>query len=245
MVALNKTIAIIQARMGSTRLPNKILMPIAGKAIIQHVVDRCIAANCFEKVIVAIPDTTANDKLADYLKEHNIDYFRSSEDDVLKRYYDTALHYDGAKYNIARVTSDNPCLPPQQMRKLVARFIELGNVDLIDNSACPVGTGIEVLTFKALEEAMQNATLDIEREHVTPYIRTHEEYNKASLKNEPDLSHLRLTIDTPEDFALVEHIFNGLYPKNNMFEIAEIVEFLDANPELAQINAHIQQVKVC
>lgn len=161
------TLCIVQARLTSSRLPEKVLMELGGTglSILEHVNIRLGEASKIDKVVFAIPDTPLNDKLADFLKKKNIEYYRGSENDVLGRFYHCAEKYDPKL--IVRATCDNPCVD----WNLADAMIEsLGNADYIYCEETPLGTSVEIFTNDAMVEAYHQAKSPEEREHVCPYI---------------------------------------------------------------------------
>lgn len=197
--------AIIQARMGSTRLPRKVMMDICGKPLLWHVIDN--AKRSVKTVIVATPDKM----LADYAKTQGVLSFIGSENDVLDRYFQAAVYYKLGY--IIRITSDNPMVDPDMVRKLI-KFYFKGNYDWAANCRLkvtyPVGNDAEIFSFKVLERAWAESMNNWEAEAVTPYIYNHPELFKLGvMENEKDESHLSWTVDTMEDLENVRKIMGG------------------------------------
>lgn len=230
---------IIQARMGATRLPGKVLLDLRGKKVLEHVVSRCKKAKV-DEVIVATTTNKIDNAIFDFCKEKNIKCFRGSEDDVLDRYYQCAKEY-GLKY-VLRVTSDCPLIDWNIINKLIDKYFKN---DLaycrVDTDTFPRGFDCEVFSFKDLEMAFRNATKNDEREHVTIYIRKNpQNFRSGLLISEEDLSYMRLTLDTKEDYKLLKEVFKNI--RNLNFE--NIVSYLKKNRELLKINQNIKQKKV-
>lgn len=195
--------AIIQARMGSTRLPGKVMMDICGKPLLWHVIDN--AKRSVDTVIVATPD----DNIARYAREEGVLSFIGDEHDVLDRYHQTALYYQ--LDHIIRITSDNPMVDPEMVRKLIKFYFD-GGYDWASNCRLevtyPVGNDAEIFSIYALEEAWLE-TIEL-RENVTSYIYNHPEIFKLGvMKNEIDQSHLRWTVDTIEDLKNIRKIIQS------------------------------------
>lgn len=242
-----KTVAIIQARMGSTRLPGKVLRPLCGKTILAHVIDRVRVSQEIDEIVVATTDRPADDALAALVPTLGVTLFRGSEDDVLSRYYFAAL---AAKADtIIRVTSDCPLFDGDVLRAMLGEFAARRQrsepLDYLSNTLTrtyPRGLDAEIFDFAALERTQREATQPFEREHVTPYIYGHPE--RFALRNHagtPDLSHQRWTLDTDEDWRLIEAIYTALYRPDRLFATEDILNLLDRQPALVALNAHIVQ----
>ena len=243
----NKTIAIIQARLTSTRFPQKILEKINNLTLIEFLVKRVKASKKVDQVIVAIPNNKENRILKKYLK--NVDFFLGSEEDVLDRYFHCAkeLKLDV----IIRITSDCPLIDPEIIDKCVKKF-ENENFDYLSNvhkkingnwiyDPCgfPSGFAVEVFTFNALENAWKNAKKLSDREHVTQYILDNpKKFKIAGLENQENFSDLRLTLDYQVDFDLIKIIIEK-FPINEIFTLKKLVSFFKNYPELKEINANI------
>jgi len=203
---------ITQARMSSTRLPGKIFKEIKGKKLLEIHIERLKKAKLVDKILVATTDNPSDNVVSEWAEENNIAVYRGSESDVLDRFYHAALPYS-PKW-VVRVTSDCPLLDP----KLVDSVINLArssNVDYASNimiEQFPDGQDVEVFTFDALQTAWQSAKLPSEREHVTPFIRNNlndlgQKIFKAINYDAPgDFSNIRMTVDEPADFELIQQI---------------------------------------
>lgn len=211
-----KIIVITQARSGSTRLPKKVLMKIQGKTLLQIHIDRIKKAKLVDAIFIATTSKDDDDVIADLAKQLNVNYYRGSENDVLDRFYQTAK--DIKPDLIVRLTSDCPLIDP----KLLDEVIEQAKKQVIDYYAntfeqnYPDGQDIEVFKFSALEKAWQEATLASDREHVTPYIRNNSTYVGGKLfisdthHIKENYNKVRLTVDEPQDFQVIEHIIKDL-----------------------------------
>lgn len=238
---------IIQARIGSTRLPAKVMKKIQGKTVLEHVIERVKQSKLIDEIIVA---TTLNEK--DSLIENEslrcgVKVFRGSEDDVLARYYYAAKKYD--LNVVVRITSDCPLIDPIVIDNIIELYLR-NKFDIISNASgnqldrtFPRGLDTEVFSFDILESAHNNAQQKYQREHVTPYI-----YENAKqvfyFKNIVDYSKYRWTLDTEEDFILISEIYKRFYKDKHDFYLSDIINFFDSEPNLININAHIEQKKI-
>ena len=193
----NKTIAIIQARLTSTRFPKKILQKINGLTLIEYLIKRVKASKMIDEVIVAIPNNAKNQILKKYLKD--INFFMGSENDVLDRYYKAAKKFKAT--TVIRICGDCPFTDPKIIDQLLLLFSNK-KYDYVSNTIKPTfpdGLDAEVFSFKVLEKTWKNANLEKDREHVTPYIIRNKKFKKYNHKFKKDLSSLRLTIDETID----------------------------------------------
>ena len=240
-----KATAIIQARIGSTRLPKKIFLPLSGKPILWHVYQRVKKSKLIDNVIIATTDLPEDDLVEMFCIENKINYFRGSSDDVLSRYYFTAKSFQSDI--IVRITSDCPLIDSNVIDEIIKLFIS-ENADYASNvleRTFPRGYDTEVFSFSVLEKTFFEAKEKFEREHVTPFIYNHPEIFKlVSYKINKDYSSLRLTIDTQEDYNLIKIIYDSLFDSNNFFNLNDVINFLNNNPELIKINQHIEQKKL-
>lgn len=242
-----RTCVILQARITSTRLAAKVLMEICNKPIIYLVIERLKHCKRIDDIILAIPDTKQNDVLEEYAVKTGCHYSRGSETDVLSRYFQTAKQFNVA--DIIRVTADCPLIDPV----LVDFMIEYYLAEKVDYAAIdvdkyyPRGLDAEIFNFETLKKVDTEAHQSYEREHVTPYIYKHPELFKIKfLEAEKKLTRpeIRLTIDTQEDFNLVNEIFKNLYSEDKIFLTEDVIDFLDSHPELLLINKDITQKKL-
>jgi spore coat polysaccharide biosynthesis protein SpsF len=230
--------------MGSTRLPNKVLMDLAGQPALARVVERARRAARLDAVVVATTTQPADDVIVQFCTEHGYTCFRGSEDDVLDRYYQAARQY-GADV-VVRITSDCPLIEPQVIDQALQEFFE-HQTDYASNGMSahtfPRGLDVEAMTFATLERAWHEDTNPAWREHVTPYIYRHPElFRLHSITNPVDLSHMRWTVDTPEDLAFVRCIYDHF--GNDAFSWQDVLALLEQHPEWLEINRHIEQKQV-
>lgn len=237
-----QVLAIIQARMGSTRLPGKMLLPIAdNKGALELMLERVRRARQLQEIIVAITTSPRDDRLEDLCKRLGCEYFRGNEVDVLDRYYRASLAF-GPPEVIVRLTGDCPLHDPVIIDKLVGCFLdsEVDYVSNVDPPTFPDGLDTEVFSFSVLERVWKEACLKSEREHVTSYIRKHTNTFKViNVECEKGLSGHRWTLDEKEDYEFISRIYNNLYKKTPAFGMKEVLGLLAKHPELEEINKHI------
>lgn len=244
-----KVVCLVQARVGSTRLPGKILKEICGKTILHHEIDRLKKCKEIDEIVIATTDKEDDDKIVNEAKKLSVKYFRGSENDVLSRFYYSAKENNADI--IVRVTSDCPCIDFEILDKMLIYFKDKykeKQVDYLSNTikrTYPRGYDIEIFTFSALEKSYINAKKEYEREHVTPYIydKTNN-FLKLSFENTEDYSKYRVTLDTIEDFIVIKNIFENLYYKNPYFKLNDVVQYLNNNLHIVDINKHIEQKKL-
>ncbi|MBD1381923.1 cytidylyltransferase domain-containing protein [Metabacillus arenae] len=235
-------LAILQARVSSTRLPGKVLKPILGSPMLLKQIERIKRSKKIDKFIVATSKEALDNDIEQLCKENNITCFRGNLMNVLDRFYKAAVNYIPA--NIVRLTGDCPLIDPELIDKVIA-FHNKGNYDYTSNTIEPTypdGLDVEIFRFYCLEHAWREAVLPSHREHVTPFI--YEQPNRfriGSYKNHKDLSQLRWTVDEERDFELVTKIYEALYPSNPNFTSEEILTFLDENPNLKNLNKDIKR----
>jgi spore coat polysaccharide biosynthesis protein SpsF len=237
-----KTLIIVQARMTSTRLPGKVLQPLAGEPMLTRLVDRLRRVKHADGLVIATTTNATDDPIAALCAEQGVPCHRGSEHDVLSRYADAAgLH--GAEV-VVRITSDCPLIDPALIDQVIAVYEE-GDSDYVSNMlppTWPYGMAVEVFSAAALAQAHAEATQAAEREHVTPFLYWHpERYRLRNVASPVDLSHHRWTVDTPEDYALVSRLFDHLMPTQPNFTQADVLALLDQHPDWIAINQHIQQ----
>ena len=241
-----KMVAIIQARMGSTRLPGKILKKVQGKTLLEIQLERLRHSTLIQQVVVATTTLAKDDPVVDLCKQLNIDFYRGSEEDVLSRYYEAAVKF---KANvIVRLTSDCPLIDPSIVDEVINIYFSKIDIDYVSNTlerTYPRGLDVEIFSFKALQQAYLEAVLQSDREHVTPFLYSNPKlFVIESVKCKQDYSNFRWTVDTPEDFEMIKRIINELYRDNELFYMQDIVQMLATNPEWSKINAHIEQKKL-
>lgn len=243
-----KVVCIIQARVGSTRLPGKVLKNICNKTILEHDIDRLKRVKNINKIVIATTTLEKDNVLVEELERLDVTYYRGSEENVLSRYYYAAKENNADI--VVRVTSDCPLIDSEVTEKIIQYYLDnTVKYDYVSNTidrTYPRGLDTEVFSFKALEKAFNEAISERDREHVTPYIWSNSKLFKlAQYKNEVDYSELRWTLDTVEDFELINRIYTILYcEKNNNFNMNDILELYKEYPELNTINNIIEQKKI-
>jgi len=237
---MTRVIAIIQARLGSTRLPGKVLLDVCGKTVLERVVERTRYTKNIDSVVVTMPNGERDDLLAQFCEEHKIHFLRGREEDLLDQYYQAAKTLNAEV--IVRITADCPLIDPQIIDQTINEYFAR-NCDYIStgrlSSTFPDGLDTEVFSFATLEEAWKKATLQSEREHVTPYIWNHPELFKVeTVNNDIDLSLLRWTVDEQRDLDFVRRVYQEFNTKE-IFYMKDIIRFLEENPEIGMINNDI------
>jgi spore coat polysaccharide biosynthesis protein SpsF len=239
-----RTVAIIQARMGSTRLPGKILNELASRPVLHHVIHRVIGSKSFDEVVVATTDRNIDDIVEVQAGVAGATVVRGDEDDVLSR-FGLAAEQSNADV-IMRITADCPLIEPHVLARMVERYRK-GGVDLVSNClrrTFPRGLDAELFSRKALDIMLHEAHSVAQREHVTPFLYSNpDRFRIVSHEHHEDLSNYRLTLDTPEDLELLERIFSASVDPYAI-ELREVIALLRANPDWPQINAHIEQKKI-
>lgn len=230
-------LAILQARVSSTRLPGKVLKHILGREMLLRQIERILRSKAIDHVLVATSTAPSDDPIEQLCANNYISCYRGSLVDVLDRYYQAAKIYN-TDY-LVRLTGDCPLCDPALIDQVIAYHIS-GDFDYTSNTietTFPDGLDVEIFSLSCLEEAWVKSALPSEREHVTPYIyNMPKRFKIGSFKNDVDLSYLRWTVDEPEDFMLVTKIYEALYPCNNSFAVKDILLFLNNNPELKTFN---------
>ena len=233
--------AIIQARMGSSRLPNKVLMDIHGKPSLKFMIDRVAKSKYIEKIIIATTRDERDKVIVDFCIKNNILFYCGSENDVLDRYYQASKSNDIK--TIVRLTSDCPLIDPDQIDKTIDLYFDkavnyAANAVPPEVKKYPDGSDVEVFSFKDLTRAWIE-TKDIkDREHVTFYFwKRNKNFTTAMLDNKYDWGKYRITVDYKEDIDLVREIVRKLKDQNKFGTTKEIIEILESNPELLKINS--------
>ncbi|MBA2132303.1 cytidylyltransferase domain-containing protein [Capillibacterium thermochitinicola] len=242
-----KKVIIVQARMGSTRLPGKVLREVLGKPLLEYQLERLARVRSSDMVVVATTDKEQDKPIVDLCRRLGVLFFRGPEEDVLARYYLAAREF-GAEI-VARITADCPIIDPAVVDQVFRFYLDhAGEYDYVSNArrrTYPRGMDTEVFSFHALEEAYREARREAEREHVTIFIYEHpERYRLGGVEYHQDYSRYRWTVDTEEDFQLIEKIITALYPKNPEFTLEDCLQLLAKYPEWEEINAHIKQKPV-
>ena len=246
---------IVEARMTSSRLPGKVLMPAAGKPLLQHMIDRLKKIECIDNIIIATTKNPNDDQIEYLSNKNKVRCFRGSENDVLGRVYQAA-----EKFNtdiIVEITGDNPLIDRGISTEVIQFFIKnQESYDYVSNDAfchsdlfnqtCLLGFNTKVFQTSLLKEIELKAKHPIDREHVINYIfNKNENFKIFNFENDKifNRSDIRLTLDYPEDYIVIKNIFDALYRKKNYFSAKDIITYLDSNPKIKDINANCIQQK--
>lgn len=236
-----KVVAIVQARMGSTRLPGKVLMDLGGETALGRVVRRLRRATLVDKIVVATSNSAADDAIIRECERSDVVSFRGSENDVLDRFYHASRAC--AAEAVVRITSDCPLIDPELVDETIRVFQDRDG-DYASNifpRSYPRGLDAEVFSTTALGVAWREAHEPYQREHVTPYFYVHpQRFRLISLRGQIDYSHYRWTLDTAEDLDLLRTIYAHLGDRDD-FSWHEVIELMKCEPELAELTSHVVQ----
>ncbi|MGO4374511.1 NTP transferase domain-containing protein [Paenibacillus sp. MCAF20] len=240
-----RTVAIVQARLGSTRLPSKVLMPLMDKTVLEHVVDRLRKVPLIDEVVIATTIKPSDDAIITEAERIEAAWYRGSEENVLSRYYEAAKQYNADI--VIRITSDCPVIDPEVTNETIRFFMDR-KVDYASNTierTFPRGLDTEVFTMEGLELAYQEAHSADHFEHVTPYFyQNPSRFKLAYYTGDADYSHYRWTLDTEEDYRHLTEIYNHLYTAGDTFHWSEAIKLMKRYPALVDINKHIEQKKL-
>lgn len=235
-----RILAIIQARLLSTRLPEKTLEYFSGETLLGHIINRLRFSKYIEQIVVATGEKAQNKKILDYCKNSGITCYPGNEDDVLARFYHVMQKYN-TQY-IVRVTADDPLKDPQIIDRAIEHIFADNSLDYVSNTLVPTypeGLDIEVFKSSALELAYNRAKLPSEREHVTPFIWKNDGLFKVlNFMNDEDLSHLRWTVDYPEDLDFIKMIYKQ-FETVPIFYMHDVIEFLKNKSLLGRTSADV------
>lgn len=241
--AESKILIVIQARRGSSRLPGKIMLPLAGKPLLYRMYKRVLSAKVPKEIVIATTTEKEDDEVELLCNEYGMTCFRGHETDLLDRHYKTALSFD-AKH-VAKIPSDCPLICPNVIDRVAEFYFANENrFDYVSNlhpATYPDGQDIEIMPMQILEYVWKVASKDFEREHTTPYIwENPDRFRIGNVEWETGLdfsmSH-RLTIDYPEDYEFIKAVFEQLYFDKNIFTLCDVMMLLDNNPGLLEINS--------
>lgn len=244
---MRKVVAIVQARVGSTRLPKKVLKRILGKPMLWHVINRLKKAKLIDEIVVATTQREEDELIVRLSDESGVKSFAGSEEDVLDRYYQAAKTHKADV--IVRITADCPLIDPHVVDRVVKHFLD-GDFDYVSNTcvepwaACkqtyPDGLDTEVFSFNVLKNAWKEAKMQSEREHVTPYIwKQPDVFKIGRVQYSKDLSHMRWSVDYEKDLRFVREVYRRLYKKGGFFNMEDVLTLLSKYPELMEINSEI------
>ncbi len=237
-----KIVTVIQARTGSSRLPNKILLPLANKPLLYRMFERVAASKMCGTIVIATTTDKSDDVVENLCNKFNMIYYRGHPTDLLDRHYQAALKYNADA--VVKIPSDCPLIDKSVIDKVLNYYLEnLNYFDYVSNlhpATYPDGNDVEIMSFKALSDAWENANRELEREHTTPYLW--ENPDKFRIGNvvwetglDYSMSH-RFTIDYEKDYNFIKQVYDELYSVNPIFTLNDILDLLDRKPEIKKIN---------
>ncbi len=237
-----KVVAIIQARVNSTRLPNKVFMDLKGKVLLEHVVERLKPSKKINEIAIATTVNRADDVIEKFCAQNGIKCIRGSETNVLERYYFSAVELQADL--IVRITADDP-FKDYRIIDEALDFLVRGEYDFVCNNnpaTFPEGLDVEVMRFEALKKSFELAESNFQKEHVTQFIHQNKDKFKIfNIQSDENHSQKRWTIDTREDYEFVSRIYEALYIDNDIFLTQEILNFLKKKPDLELINMDVKR----
>lgn len=233
-------IGIIQARMGSSRLPGKVLMEIDGEPLLKIQLERIKQSKLLDNIVVATTTQDDDNVIAEFVNSSGYKVFRGSELDVLGRYYHCAKQNNAT--TIVRLTADCPLVDPLIIDQVIEKFIHdkvdyCGNTVPPEFSSFPDGSDVEVFSFEALARAYAEVNDPHFREHVTFQFWRNSDYSNSQLSHEENWSKYRYTVDYPEDFIVIQHIIRNIHSRGIAGSTREIIDYLESDPDIKEINA--------
>ena len=234
----NRIVAIIQAHMSSSRLPGKVMKDLCGEPALYRMIERLRNCKYLDEIVVATSYMECDDVLVEACEKWGVSTFRGSNNDVLARFWGTVQAYPADAY--VRLTSDCPAIDPEGLDDLIQFFWDhdYHYVKPVSETHFPGCWSYEVFTAELMKETYENATEGYEREHVTPYMYTKQD-SQCNMPCPFDASKYQVSVDTPEDYAVVKSFFEALYPSNPKFTTIDIAKYLDEHPEVYEINRDI------
>ena len=234
----DKATAILQGRTGSTRLPGKVLLPLAGKPVMQHVYERVLHCQRVDRIIIATSDASQDDTIAELFEGLNVPVFRGSESDPLDRYYKAAMHYQVE--HVVRVMADCPLLDPDIVDGVIETYFEGAYDFCCLTGEFPTGLDMTVYSFSALAQSWREAEKKSEREHIQLYITNNPDQFKIGVfEKYKGLLHHRWVMDHEADYCFMEAVYSALYEPGKLFTTGDILALLEKQPHLAEINGGI------
>ena len=235
-------LALVQARLSSSRLPGKVLKTLSGKPMLIQQISRIRHSKLIDKMLVVTSTDSTDDLLVNELQKNNIEVFRGDLNDVLDRFYQAAKVHNPK--HVVRLTGDCPLADPAVIDLVIEQHIN-SNADYTTNTNPPTfpdGLDVEIMKYSVLCTAWLEAELPSEREHVTPYIRNNPEiFNLRNVLNDIDYSSYRWTVDEPEDFEFVKSVYEALYKDSSYFGMNEVIQLKNDFPKKFEINANIER----
>lgn len=234
-------VTVIQARISSSRLPGKVLLPIIGKPLLLRMIERVKRAGLIGRLVIATSTSSDDDRIEELCRDNNLEFFRGHLTDLLDRHYQVAKKYDADA--VVKIPSDCPLIDPHIIDRVIKAYIDNEEYDYVSNlhpATYPDGNDVEIFSFQALEHAWRDAIKDFEREHTTPFLWEHKDsFTIGNVEWETGLdlsSTLRFTIDYEEDYHFILKVFEELYPVNPDFGLNDILKLIEKNPEIVEIN---------
>jgi len=238
---------ILQARMSSSRLPGKVLMNLVDKPVLYHLINRLLRVYDQDRIVIATSQESSDDPIEGFCKTNGIAVFRGDLNDVTDRFYQAALTFMFKA--IVRITGDNPMIEPRYLKAMTEEYLR-GEYDYIstkDPHFYPCGTTAEIISFEALEKAWKEGKSSEDREHVTWFVRTQPDrfrVNELRIQSEYTGLPIRLALDDPKDFELLEVLFAKLYGDNPLFGLREVGALYYKHPEIFKINQAVKPVEM-
>lgn len=236
-------VTVIQARTGSTRLPDKVLLPLAGRPLLTHMVERVLAAQWVGTVVVATTTQAADDPIDALCRAEGFPCYRGDAGDLLDRHYQAGKLYGAS--TVIKIPSDCPLIDPRVIDRVITYYLEHpGRFDYVSNlhpATYPDGNDVEIMTMAALQTAHRQATRPLEREHTTPFLwENPDRFRLGNVTWETGLDYSmshRWTIDYEEDYRFITAVYAALYENDPLFSLEDILSFLAAHPEVAGLNS--------
>lgn len=234
-----KIIGVIQARMSSTRLPGKVMLKILDKPILWHIHNRLNHCKSLQSVVISTGEYDTNKEICEFAKQNSILFYSGSETDLIDRLYNTAISFQSSA--IVRITADCPFVDPELVDRLVHEFVKKNEYDIVTNCRIrtfPHGLDIEVYSIDVLKKLWEEIKEPSLREWFPIYvIKNSQMFRMLDITNPLNLSNLRWTVDYPEDYEFVKHVYSHLYQKTQPFLMNDILDLLKIHPKLKEINA--------
>jgi spore coat polysaccharide biosynthesis protein SpsF len=235
-------VTVIQARTGSSRLPNKILLPLADKPLLYRMYERVAASKLKGIIVIAMTEEKSDNKVQELCREYNINFYRGNTLDLLDRHYQVAKFFNADA--VVKIPSDCPLIDPGIIDRVLKFFLDnYNNYDFVSNlhpATYPDGNDVEVMSYSVLENAWKNAARRLEREHTTPYFwENPDKFRIGNVEWETGLDYSlthRFTIDYQKDYTFIKSVYDELYSLNNIFTLQEILDLLNRKPEIRKIN---------
>jgi len=230
--------------MGSRRLPGKVLMEVAGRPLLDYMVERVSQSRLIDETIIATTTSSEDDKIRQWCQKNSVAFYLGDEDNVLSRYYEAAKEHQASV--IVRLTSDCPLIDFRVIDAVVQNYLDKLQIDFVSNTVplpCiyPDGMDVEVFNIDVLTKAHQEAQLPSEREHVTFYMWKTGKFSTFRLDPYEDISQYRFCVDYPQDFEVVKEVLSKLYPDNPQFSMHDLINFMKKNPELLELQKGIER----